>query len=130
MPFQIPETKAEEQNVYAFRPHLLALPQSQKVSSHGLLGKEGMEGMEGKERVKGWKPKPKQKRPTSQENDPKAFHLRINVKLVTMQIWVKVKSCYCTFVQRITTFNDLNLPFPFTKIGPIQPHEPGIYRVG
>ncbi|KAF7913880.1 uncharacterized protein EAF01_000286 [Botrytis porri] len=42
MPFQIPETKAE-QNVYAFRPHLLALPQSQKASSHYLEGKERKE---------------------------------------------------------------------------------------
>ncbi|KAF7919418.1 uncharacterized protein EAE98_009258 [Botrytis deweyae] len=94
MPFQIPETKAE-QNVYAFRPHLLALPQSQKVSSHGLLGKEGKEGKEKEmERVKGWKQRQKQKRPTPQENDQKAFHLRTNLKFVTMQIWVKVKSCY------------------------------------
>lgn len=46
MPFQIPETKAEQKYVYALGSHLSALPQSHKVSSHYLEGKERkMKGM-------------------------------------------------------------------------------------
>ncbi|TEY39372.1 hypothetical protein BOTCAL_0461g00050 [Botryotinia calthae] len=47
MSFQIPETKAEQNYVYALGSHLSALPQSHEVSSHYLERKEWkMKGLE------------------------------------------------------------------------------------